>query len=357
MAEFNDIELFEQAMRDKLSPEHAELFNRRIEKDGAFRADFEKFRTVIKNIRQQKRYEELLVLLNENYKSRDWSTDPVKTNFSKSRLILGVVTAVVVVGAAIVAFSLTRNLPEHEVAANQSTIEDTAEPPKVPGENTLAVEASSGQPEEMTTTDSAVVEEGNPSAFMINQKGYFITQYKPISEARFLRLRQNDTTEYKAEMVLYDQELDVAVLRLNNGSWNSSNRLPYRLATTQAYQNTAIMAVGRKGGELLHKDGTITALEKDGSFNFYDVELDTEAEFAGGPVISKNGNVVAFISVTDEGTNVIKSTHLVGLLARSADDPDMADYLHETNNRLAALEREVQLERIDPFVLEVIRFY
>ncbi len=353
MAE-KDIELFERAYRGELLPEQEETFNHRIESDSDFRLRYEKFGRLVNNIRQQKRYEELMVLLNENYKSRDWSTDAVSDHRAKYQLLALIAVVAVIVGVVVLVWNLNKNGSQVIQTEEPRVAESYSEQESVLVDAEADVDPSVATSEEQV--DETAASGSNPTAFMISQKGYFITQYSPLREAKFFRLRQNDSTEYRAEIVLQDQGLDVAVLRLTD-AWNSENRLPYRLATTQAYQNTEIMATARKGGKMVYTEGLITALNKDGVFDYYAVELADAEALSGGPVISKNGNVVAILVATDEGVQIVKSTYLVGLLAQNASDPRLADYLPETNNRLAGVERVEQLQRLEPFVLEVIRFY
>ena len=113
-----------------------------------------------------------------------------------------------------------------------------------------------------------------------------------------------------------------------------------------------------RSGELGSEIGNINALESDGSFKHYDISIEDGDRFNGGPVISKNGNIVAMVSGEEDSlASFVKSTHLVGMLARNANDAGMEGYLPAADNRLAGLERQAQQERVAPFVLEVIRFY
>ncbi len=362
MVEFDDIILFGKVSKNELNQEDLVAFEKRLSEDKGFRSAYEKYLQIIGDIQQQQHYEDLMVLLNENYKAKNWSVVPEETEFRKAPYLVWILIVVGIIGAVILTYVITRS--EFTDSTETEQVSEAVEQ----GENLQSEgggeTAGSGvaEPVEETESEEIVEEESpatdpNPTAFMISQNGYFLTQYTDVRDARFLRLRQNDTTEYKVEVVLSDATLDVAVLKMLSDDWERTNRLPYRLATTQAFPNTEIMAVGRSG-DMRNENGTITSLDDNGAFEFYSVEIPDGVRFKGGPVISKNGNIVAIVTTNEAGEpRFVKSTHLVGMLARHADDPALSDYLPSGSNNLAARERPDQLNRIEPFVLEVIRFY
>lgn len=361
MVEISDIELFEKAAQGELSKGKNDVFVRRLAEDADFKANYENYKKIVTAIKQQQHYEELMVVLNESYKSKDWAAPAVEIESATSPIKYWLITAILLIVAVVVSFFIARaiyageeRLADEESVSDQSEVVDSQPPEdqevKVSDQT---VEPTIDEPE----STEPIPQKATPTAFMIAGSGYFITQYSAVNDARSLRLRQNDTTEYKVDMVVHDTDLNIAVLRLEQGQVNSLSSLPFRLATTQAFANTEVMVVGRNG-QLVNREGVISALESNGSFNHYELEIDDAPEFSGAAVISKNGNIVAIgISQSDGAMQYLKSTHVVGMLARSTGEPGMDDYIPAANNRLAGLEREDQLERIAPFVLEVIKFY
>lgn len=357
MAEISDIELFEKAAQGELPKARNDVFVRRLAEDADFKADYEKYKEIVSAIQQQQHYEKLMVVLNECYKSKDWAAPAVEIERSPTGLKHWVITAILLIIAVVVTFFVARAIYTGESTEKESEQPEVVESQAQDEETTVA----SDQPEEPVTDETPATDpvevKTKPTAFMISGSGYFITQHSAVSDARSLRLRQNDTIEYKVDMVTHDPELDIAVLRLEQDQRSALQGLPFRLATTQAFANTEVMVVSRNG-QLDYRESTISALESEGSFKLYELEMDDDPGFAGAPVISKNGNIVA-IGISDEEGDIqyVKSTHIVGLLARSTGEPGMEDYVPAANNRLAGFERPDQVERIAPYVLEVIKFY
>ncbi len=365
MIEEKDIILFERSLAGRLSDDEQQKFDERLTAQKQFKSNFEKYKAVIKTIGQHENYQDLMVLLNENFKSQDWSVPPPVRERQQRFWIHWAITITLILLAVLLTWWFTRGEAEttaqstkSEVSAESSserTDQSNSEPAEVAA-NQIAVDSIEQQELEVNDSDNEVL-----TAFMIGDKGYFLTQYSTISDARFLRLRQNDTLDFRAEMVVYDASLDLAVLKFLEGEGLSGIRVPYRLATTQSYEGTAVMSVSRKPGQgLLFTEGTINALESEGELEQYAIEWpeDENALQPGSPLISKNGNVVGIVtSAGSDRLEFIKSTRIVGFLARNANDPELGNYIPTAANRLAGLERRDQVERLESFVLEVVKFY
>lgn len=357
MIAFEDIALFEKAYADELSAEEQEAFTKRLREDGVFKTNFDKFKEVVEAIKEQQNYEDLMVVLNDCHKSRDWAA-PGEPIVSTQRSVLPWLVALALVLAAVVAtFFITRSIYHESEDSAGPVVEESLSPSTSPEPVNDRVDTDTLEHASTDLVSAGPEEWPNPTAFLIGQSGYFLTAYSAIADARSLRLRQNDTTDYKVEIVVYDPELDVAVLRLADGQWPREKRLPFRIATTQAFANTEVMAIGRDN-TLDSAISNIDALEAGGSFKRYALNIASPYRFRGGPVISKNGNIVAIVTMLPDSTAAfVKSTHLVGMLARNANQPGMEDYIPAANNRLAGLQRAQQMDRVAPYILEVIRFY
>lgn len=356
MAELKDIELFEKWRKNSFSATEREAFESRLKSDASFAEDFRLYEQVIADIKQQQTYEDLMMQLSEVHKAKDWSAPTSEIMKSNKPQFGWLLLVLAVLAATTITFIVARALYSTESTLAPDAPQQTEAVLPINNQVGAAPDSTAVVNEESEVADEVVSSEPNPTAFMISESGYFVAQYSKIKEARSVRLRQNDTTEYKVKMLFNDPELDVAVLRLSEGYWPRNSRLPYRLASTQAFENTEVMAVARSG-EIEFGLGYIKALESGGDRDFYSVELEDVKPISGGVLLSRNGNVVAFIRSANDSLQFVKSTELVGLLARHASDPDMADYLPAADNRLAGFEREVQRQKMEPFVLEVIQFY
>jgi hypothetical protein len=358
VVEIDDIKLFELAHEGKLNADENNQFQHMLETDQVFKSNYDKYQRLIAAINDQQHYDSLRNLLDEIYKSRNWLLSPEEQKSRKMGpvLLIGVMAILLLVIVGTIWYVTGDHGEVEDSAPKVSEVLDNKEVEKA-GQNQETLAEGIHSEGDATQTVPELVESspGNPTAFMISQQGYFITQFSPVKNSRSLRLRQNDTTEFKVGIVATDSVLDLAVLKLTDANWPANLRLPYRLATTRALTGTEVMLVKHKGIDN-HLFAAVNEDETDDTKpEFYHVPVQNVVEFSGGPVISRNGNVVAVVIETDGKQSYLKSTYVNGFLAQHA--AQMPDYRMAVDNRLAGLERDAQLERLNPFVLEVIRFY
>lgn len=356
MVEIEDIKLFEKAVDERLTAEETESFQQRLSKNARFRANYEKYRQIILAVHEQQHYDALNVLLEENYKARNWalSQEELKNQRTFWPLLLGGSLILILIIASV--FWLSREpSPDEELTETRPQTEQVVQE-KQSDTDPVAPQANA---EESSTEQESAQGEGqpgvkNPTAFLIGQSGFFLTQYSSVKNARSLRIRHSDSTEYKVDLAFADSLLDIAVLKIVSGTWPTSLRLPYRLATTRALTGTEVMVVHQHSLQNF-SEGVLVAANEGHPDHEYVVEPQLDVEISGGLVISRNGNVVAIAISANGGTKFIKSTYLVGTL--SANAQQLEGYRPGIDNRLAGLEREEQIQRIAPFLFEVIRFY
>lgn len=60
--------------------------------------------------------------------------------------------------------------------------------------------------------------EGMGSGFIINEEGYILTNYHVIANAKEITVTLSNNTEVSATVVNYDQDRDVAMLKLKDGT-------------------------------------------------------------------------------------------------------------------------------------------
>lgn len=354
MVEIEDIKLFEKAVDERLSGDEAESFQQRLQDDVQFRTNFEKYRDIIAAVHEQQHYDALNIMLEANYKSRNWTLSPEELQNQKTKwpLLLGGVVIVLLIVASV--FWLTRDQGSEALVTEPVAAEESMDDVNAQSDINSQEENGQGLENIEITQVEEQEEQTNPTAFMISQGGFFLTQFTPIKGARSLRIRHSDSTEYKVEMAFVDSLLDFAVLKIIAGTWPTSVRLPYRLATTRALVGTEVMVANEQNPNDF-SEGVIIASDMGHPDHFYAIEIQKPLDTFGSPVISRNGNVVAMAISVNDSIKFIKSTYLLGTL--SANAQQIEGYRPGADNWLAGLERPEQVQRMSPFLFEVIRFY
>ncbi|MCW0235653.1 MAG: DegQ family serine endoprotease [Ferrovibrio sp.] len=133
------------------------------------------------------------------------------------------------------------------------------------------------------------------SGFIIDARGYVVTNNHVIAEADQVRVILHDNTELEAKVVGRDPEVDIAVLKvepkgrtLTAVSWGDSDKIRVGQWT---------LAIGNPfglGGTVTA--GIISARGRDINAGRYDDFLQTDASInkgnSGGPLFDKDGNVI-----------------------------------------------------------------
>nr|WP_157459691.1 S1C family serine protease [Deinococcus arboris] len=158
------------------------------------------------------------------------------------------------------------------------------------------------------------------TAFHIGN-GYALTSYIMVHRAQSLSAQTLDQKRYAAEVIGYDEQSDMALLRVNLPA--ETPVLP--LAATAPVSGDALLGIGNSGNTFLTpKMGRLTGLNADaGRADFPAKTLQTDVPFrhgdTGGPIINAKGEVVGVMSFIHVGSD---ATYAVPV---TTSDPRIAD--------------------------------
>ena len=162
------------------------------------------------------------------------------------------------------------------------------------------------------------------TGFVISEDGYILTNYHVIEDAyttgstinvMFSSESGYDTLQYTAEVVGFDRNNDVAVIKidasgLTAATLGSSNDL--RVGDT-------VYAVGNPLGELSYSmsDGIVSATDRvittdEGTANMFQITAAVNEGNSGGPVYNAYGQVVGIVTAKPNSTSSGTSTEGIG---------------------------------------------
>ena len=137
------------------------------------------------------------------------------------------------------------------------------------------------------------------SGFFISDDGYLVTNYHVVKENQDLRVTTYDGTEYQATMVGYDENNDVAVLKIN------AETVPVTLGSSSDMTvGDDIMVIGNALGDLSYTftDGLISytnrKIQTDNGpvINMFQTNAAINSGNSGGPVYNMDGEVIGIAS-------------------------------------------------------------
>ncbi|SHH73604.1 serine protease Do [Sporobacter termitidis DSM 10068] len=150
------------------------------------------------------------------------------------------------------------------------------------------------------------------SGFVISTDGYIVTNYHVISyavEQGFtLTVMMHDGKSYPAKVVGYDQDNDLAVIKIDATGLNAAT-----FGTNKDMKvGDAVYAVGNPLGELTYTmtSGIVSALdrvitEEDGTgINMFQIDAAVNPGNSGGPVYNDKGEVLGIVSAKYSSTGI-----------------------------------------------------
>lgn len=163
------------------------------------------------------------------------------------------------------------------------------------------------------------------------KNGYIITNYHVIEDAKSITIQgvtDNFNISYSASVIGSDKNNDLALLKINDSSFNGFGRIPYSITTTTAEVGEDIYVLGypltsTMGDEIKLTNGIISSKTGfQGDVSLYQISAPIQPGNSGGPLFDKKGNVIGVVSAKHAGAEnvgyAIKSSYLRNLVESCA---------------------------------------
>ncbi len=164
------------------------------------------------------------------------------------------------------------------------------------------------------------------TCFLISQQGYFLTNYHVISGAKNVQVKGigNDfSTLYGVEVIAYDVDLDLALLKLKNQNITFP-KLPYNLCLETSPQGANAFTLGypltsAMGEEIKVTEGLISAKSGfKGTISQYQFSAAVQPGNSGSPLFNDKGEIIGVVNAKLQGAEsagyAIKSQYVITFL-------------------------------------------
>lgn len=196
------------------------------------------------------------------------------------------------------------------------------------------------------------------SGFFISSNGYIATNYHVIEDHSKLYVRNvygDLSVKYEAVPVVVDEINDLAILKISDEKFQQINAIPYVLNPKLSDVGESVFALGypltgTMGMKVKLTDGIISSRTGFAdNIVTYQISVPVQPGNSGGPLFSKNGELIGIISSihreTDNVSYAIKSNFLVNLINL------LPQTVLSTENKLAGKSLAEQVKEIENFVV------
>ena len=206
--------------------------------------------------------------------------------------------------------------------------------------------------------EGAVVKSGG-SAFMIDGKGYLLTNAHVLKGSSAV-VANADGQEFKTVIVYVDHAKDLAVLKISDSDYAPVKTLPYDVKSNDVNLGAEVFTLGYPRNEITYNKGYLSAVSGfDGDTATVQVSLLANPGNSGGPVFNQYGDIIGILSTREANAQgvafAIKSKEIIQSLKEWSDEDSSGistKNLRKAHN-LRGVSRERQLKKLQQYVYNV----
>lgn len=199
------------------------------------------------------------------------------------------------------------------------------------------------------------------TAFMLDARGYFVTNYHVTSAMKKVIYVENNRGEYFQAVAVYnDRESDLAILKITDTSFRFTAPIPYGIRKSAADLGEKIFTLGYPRNEIVYSEGYLSAKSgNEGDSSAYQFNVSVNHGNSGGPVLNNNGEVIAIITAKNEDadgvTYAAKAKNIYSLIEDlKKSDTTFKAVKTPSGTALKGLDRVQQIKKLEDFVFMVV---
>jgi len=199
------------------------------------------------------------------------------------------------------------------------------------------------------------------TGFLIDSKGYLLTNAHLVKGASQIVV-QNPLGEYNARLIHMDNQVDLALLKIEDTSYHAFNGLPYGISKTGGDLGEDLFTLGYPRSEIVYNKGYLSAATGNrGDTAAFQMTIAANPGNSGSPVLNNDGEVIGIVTSSQENAQgmvfAIRSKNIFRAVDSIKADSSLqqADsslvHLHmPLTSSIRGLERKQQIKRIEDYI-------
>lgn len=346
--------LAEAYLNGTLTPVQQQELQQRLEADAAYAASFQEYINIISSLQgsgRQKRFATLLKDIRQQHTATDApATHKVRSIPLRSHYLrTAAIAAGIALFTSLTTFWMVRH-SEKRVASQYSALRrDMA---NINRSNQIIQQKINDNTRALTPTAEVRF---TGTGFAVTNDGYLVTNYHVTEGADSIYIQNSDGDYYKAFVVSFDQQADIALLKVeDNGFRFGKGEVPYAFAKGKQGLGSKVFTLGYPQDDIVYSEGYISARNGyQGDSMQYRLELPASYGQSGAPVLDEKGNVIAMVTAkgSSEGNTYAVSSKAVLELLQTL--PKAAAVNLPKTNRLGGMSRSQQIQKLQDYTCAV----
>lgn len=199
---------------------------------------------------------------------------------------------------------------------------------------------------------------GFGSAFLVDVKGYLVTNAHVLRNAKGIIVLNNKGAEFKAIVVKIDESKDIAILKIVDKDYKSLSMLPYAIRKSSTDIAEPIFTLGYPRNEIVYGEGYLSAKTGlNGDTLSCQITIAANPGNSGGPVFNKNGEVIGILSTKETKADgvvfAIQSKYIIETVNQLKKDDSTIELKLPTKSSVKGMGASEQVKKIQDYVYMV----
>ena len=198
----------------------------------------------------------------------------------------------------------------------------------------------------------------NGTGFLIDGKGYFVTNAHVVKNSKTVYVQNNKGDQYKVKVVKLDLAKDIAILKIDDAEFKPLASLPYGIRKSSTDIAEPLYTLGFPRNEIVYGEGYLSARTGfNGDTLSCQIAVAANPGNSGGPVFNHNGEVIGILSTKETQTEgavfAIQSKYIYKALEELKKDTSYSAVKIVSNSSVRGMNKQQQVQKIQDYVFMV----
>ena len=212
--------------------------------------------------------------------------------------------------------------------------------------------------DQINTDKKSIQFKSGGTGFLIDGKGYLVTNAHIIRNSKNVAVFNNKGEEYEAVVLITDNTKDIAILKIIDKSFKSIATLPYGISKTVSEVAEPIYTLGYPRNDIVYSEGYLSARTGfNGDTLSCQLGIAANRGNSGGPVFNHNGEVIGILSTKEteaEGVAfAIQAKYIFDAIDELKKDTVYQSLKLSSKSSVRGMDKQQQVKKIQEYVFMV----